>query len=153
MVKSLINSFKFAVLGLKYAVSNERNFRIHLVALLYVMIFAYIAKVSKYELLTLIFISVFVIFAELMNTAIELACNNFGRGYSIYIKHAKDVSASAVLCVAMSAIIIGFIIFIPKISLINSNMNIYFIITILALLPCSLLFIFKGEKNEKKRSN
>ena len=72
-------------------------------------------KISKIEMI-IITISIFlVIFAEVMNTAIEKTVDLVTQEYNEIAKIAKDVSAGAVLVLAINSIIIGLYIFGDKI--------------------------------------
>ena len=55
--------------------------------------------------------------AETFNTAVEYLCDAVSPGYSIPVKHAKDIAAGAVLICAAAAPIIGAVAFIPYVEL------------------------------------
>ena len=69
--KGLKDSFGYALAGIIYALKTQRNMRIHFIAALAVLLFSSFFNLSKFELLALFFAIVFVIFAEMINTAIE----------------------------------------------------------------------------------
>jgi len=52
---------------------------------------------------------------EMINSALEHLCNLVQRDYHPLVKKIKDVSAGAVLIASIISVVIGFIIFIPKI--------------------------------------
>lgn len=145
-MKSLINSFKFAFFGIKYAIKHERNFRIHLTFIYYLILFSYFAKITENDTVILVISCGLVLTTELFNTAIELVCDKDGNDYNIFVKYAKDVAAAAVLVQAFVSIIICIVVFLPKISTILEHLNIFWLISILTSLPLAVLFIFKGEK-------
>lgn len=107
--------FKYAFLGIKYVFSQERNFRIHLLAFVGIIIVGFIAKVSLLEWALLFTVSGIVLVAEMMNSAIELMVDYMKPDIHPTAKAIKDIAAGAVLIAAMTAIIVGCIIFIPKI--------------------------------------
>lgn len=110
--KKLFNSFKFAFHGVVQAVQKETNVKIHLTALIIVLILSYILKISQVEFILVLIISAIVISAELFNTAIETTVDLIvDDKYTKLAKVAKDVSAGAVLIAAFSAVIIGYIVF------------------------------------------
>jgi diacylglycerol kinase len=115
MRNSFIKSFGFAINGIRYCFKNEFNFRIHFIATLVVLIVSIILSVSITEWMIIIACITSVLMAELFNTAIENLCNIIESNYHPQIKIIKDVSAAAVLIVAIAAAIIGLLIFIPKI--------------------------------------
>ena len=112
--KKIINSFKYAIDGVKSALTTERNLKIHLVFMILVIIFGIFFKISLLEWLICFTLFGLVIGAELFNTAIEIVVDLAMPKINQKAKLAKDISAGAVLITAIFASIIGFIIFIPK---------------------------------------
>lgn len=51
---------------------------------------------------------------EALNTALEHLCDQVCPEYSEHIRDAKDLAAAAVLLLATLSVIIGLIIFLPK---------------------------------------
>ena len=82
---------------------------------LVVVIFGFLFKVNKYEWAILVLTIGLVISCELINTAIEAVVDLVTEEYHPLAKVAKDTSAAAVLVFAIVAIIVGLIIFVPKI--------------------------------------
>lgn len=113
-LKRLLNSFKYAGAGIKTSVIEEQNLVIHMSFLVIVIIFSIIFKISHMEFLIIILVSGVVIALELVNTAIENAVD-INKKVSIEAKKAKDAASGAVLVGAITAVIIGIIIFLPKI--------------------------------------
>jgi diacylglycerol kinase (ATP) len=114
-LKSRLNSFKYALTGIKNFFRSEHNAIIHLAATLVVIVLSVIYKVDKYEAITLLFAIAFVWVTELLNTAIERLADFVSPEYHPKIKFIKDVAAAAVLIAALTAIAVGSFIFIPKI--------------------------------------
>lgn len=115
-MKKIINSFKYALQGFVQAFKSEKNMKIHTIITMLVIIVAIILKISFIEWLICIVLISMVIAAELFNTAIETTVDLAMPEKNEKAKIAKDVSASAVLILAISAAIIGLIIFLPKIT-------------------------------------
>lgn len=113
--KKIINSFKYAVEGIITSFKSERNMKIHVVIMLLVILAGVIFKISKIEWIICILLFGIVISGELFNTAIETIVDMITTEKNEKAKIAKDVSAGAVLVLAIGAAIIGLIIFIPKI--------------------------------------
>ncbi len=114
---SLLNSFYYAFQGIKVNILTERNLAIHFSVMLLVIILGFIFKISVTEWLICVLLFGFVITLELMNTAIETAIDICMPEINPKAKLAKDTSAGAVLVVAIVSVIIGIIIFVPKIIL------------------------------------
>lgn len=113
--KKMINSFKYAFEGIFTAFKEERNMKIHICIMLLVIIAGFIFKISIVEWFICILLFGIVISAELFNTAIETVVDIVMPEKNEKAKIAKDVSAGAVLVVAIVSTIAGLIIFIPKI--------------------------------------
>ena len=113
--KKIINSFKYAGEGIVSSFKSERNMKIHIFIMLLVVLFGILLKLSKLEWIICVMLFSIVICGELFNTAIETIVDMVSPGKNEKAKIAKDVSAGAVLVVAIGAAIVGGIIFIPKI--------------------------------------
>ena len=90
------------------------NLRIHILVMILVIVIGIILKISKIEWIICIILFGFVISLELINTAIENVVDLITIERKINAKIAKDVSAAAVLIAAVISVIIGLIIFVPK---------------------------------------
>ena len=107
-------SFHSALVGIKTAYNSQKNLRIHISVGLFVLIFGGLLKVSIFEWLILLLTIQMVIISEMFNTAIEFTVDLFSTEFSKQAKKAKDVSAAGVLITAIFAIVIGVMIFLPK---------------------------------------
>ena len=113
-------SFGFAFRGLWQLFRSEPNAWIHLIFLVIVCILGLLFGIPLLEWALLIFCFGLVFIAELFNTAIELLCDHVTPEWHGVIKRIKDVSAAAVLISAITAALIGLIIFIPHILSVSS---------------------------------
>ena len=113
MLKSRINSFKYALSGLKTAIKDQPNFLIHCLFGSIAVLMGAFFNIDRAEWLVLFLTIGIVITVELTNTAIEEVVNSFTDQVHPAAKKAKDVAAGAVLVSSISAIIIGLIIFLP----------------------------------------
>jgi len=114
-LKDRINSFKYAFNGLKILLKEEHNMRIHFVIMLLVTGCGFLFGISLVEWTSVLLAIGFVIVTEAVNSAIENVADFVSPGKNENIKKIKDVSAFAVLFSAFIAVIVGLIIFIPKI--------------------------------------
>lgn len=112
-VTKLIKSFIYALEGLKYTIGTQRNMRIHYIAALIVLLLAINLPISKLEVLVLFVTIILVLFAELINTAIEALVDLVTEEYHPLAKVAKDVAAGAVLLTAGLSVIVGFSVLYP----------------------------------------
>lgn len=114
-VKKRIRSFGYALNGLKTLVREEPNAKIHLFVTVFVVIAGVVFQVSVIEWIAIVFAVGFVIALEAINTSIENISDFISPEKHNWIKKIKDVSAAGVLVAAITAVIVGFIVFIPKI--------------------------------------
>jgi len=110
-----LQSFKHAFNGLWLMMEEEHNFRIHLFAATIVIFCGWFFKISHYEWLIVLLLIGWVLCLEILNTCIEQIMNFISTGKSASIKKIKDLAAAAVLISAITAFVIGLIIFAPKI--------------------------------------
>lgn len=110
----MFNSFKYATRGIKDALKSEPNLRFHFFAAVMVFILALLVKFSNTELAILTLTIFFVISLELVNTAIEQIVDLHSKEISEEARAIKDISAGMVFLSAISAVIIGLLLFLPK---------------------------------------
>lgn len=113
--KKMINSFKNAFNGMIVSFKQERNMKIHISIMFLVILLGIIFKIKMVEWIICIICFALVIGGELFNTAIEITVDIAMPNFNEKAKKAKDISAGAVLVLAIASAIIGFIIFVPKI--------------------------------------
>lgn len=114
-MKKIKNSFKYAIEGICTSFKTERNMKIHIFIMILVIIAGIILKIDKLEWIICITLFAIVIAGELFNTSIETIVDMVMPEKNEKAKIAKDVSAGAVLVVAIGAAIIGLVIFVPRI--------------------------------------
>jgi undecaprenol kinase len=108
-------TFKFALEGIRVSILNEKNIRFHLFFSVIVIVFAIIFNLTQTEWMFILFAIVGMIVVEMINTAIERVVDLVTDQYHPLAGQAKDIAAGAVLIYAILSVIIGMIIFIPKI--------------------------------------
>ena len=114
-LKNRLKSFKYAFNGLKILLKEEHNARIHLVASVLVVFFGFMLKISYLEWIAVIFAIGMVFALEILNSTIENIADFISPEKHEKIAKIKDLAAAAVLVGAISAFLVGMIIFIPKI--------------------------------------
>lgn len=97
--------------GIIYSATTQRNIRIQLVLAVIVMVLSLFYGLNTAEFLCLLFAVFLVIFAELINTAIETVVDLFVDVYHPKAKISKDVAAGAVMLAACNALVVGYFIF------------------------------------------
>lgn len=108
-------SVKNCLDGISYVTKNEKNFKREIVLAIIALILSYILKIDKIEFIIVLTMICLVLTTEIINTAIERTVDLVTKEYHELARIAKDVSAGSVLVTSIFSLIIGIIIFIPKI--------------------------------------
>lgn len=108
-----LRAFGYALEGLYYVITHHASFTIQVVVGLITLGLGFYFKITRFEWMVLIFVIFTVLTAELLNTAVETTLDYMAHEHHIQVKKAKDVAAGAVFLIAVSALIIGIIIFFP----------------------------------------
>lgn len=106
----------FAVEGLKEAYTNHPNVRRQLAAAAGAVILGAVFRLSPVEWAILVLAACLVLFAELVNTAIEEVVNLATRELRKEAKAAKDIAAGMVLLTAGVSLVIALLLFVPKLT-------------------------------------
>ncbi|WP_293915741.1 MULTISPECIES: diacylglycerol kinase family protein [unclassified Sphingobacterium] len=114
-LKSRIASFGYAIKGLKVLFREETNAQIHLLAAIIAVVLGFWLHISGMEWIAICLCIGLVIATEALNTAIEHIANMITLERHPGIERIKDIAAGAVLITALTALIVGLIIFLPKI--------------------------------------
>ena len=116
--KKNVNFFKslsFAINGIKYCFKMEKHYKFHIFAFILIMILSFLLKLSSIEFIFIIAVSFLVIITEMLNTCVEVIVDMINKDYNVLAMYAKDLGAGAVLISSILAVIVGLIMFIPKI--------------------------------------
>ena len=108
-------SVKNCLDGISYVTKNEKNFKREIALGIIALILSYILKIDKIEFIIILTMICLVLTAEIINTAIERTVDLVTKEYHELARIAKDVSAGSVLVTSTFALIIGIMIFMPKI--------------------------------------
>ncbi len=158
---NLIKSFIFAFRGLKFAINNERNMRIHFVVAILVAVFSFLYGLTPAEYAVVFLCFGLVMACEMFNTAIEALVNLETPTYDNLARIAKDVAAGAVLVSAIITVVVALFTFhdLEKIwhTLVLIATTPVFLIIFLLLVGLGLFFIFgfngKVKQQDKKTDN
>ncbi|WP_337044105.1 diacylglycerol kinase family protein [Emticicia sp. 17c] len=113
-VPKMLRSFKYAFQGIGVLL-HENNARFHLFATVVVILLGLLLHISHTEWAFVIMLIGLVWAAEAFNTAIEKICDFISSEYHPLIGKIKDLAAAGVLIISIVAVIVGIIIFLPKI--------------------------------------
>lgn len=114
-VKGRLLSFKYALRGMGLLIKTEHSIMVQLFLAICVTILGWFLDISGLEWILQILAIGMVLVAESLNTAIEKLCDFCHPEFHKKIGFIKDISAGAVTFAAITAIIIGLIIYLPKI--------------------------------------
>ena len=110
-------SLKYSLRGIKKAYKEEPNFRIHVFFAILALIFSILFKISQIEWFFILVMITLVFVLEIVNSIFERTIDMVKPSMNEYVKDMKDMMAASVLVAAITSIIIGTIIFLPKIIL------------------------------------
>ena len=112
---NMIESFYHAFHGIWVGLREERNVRIHFLSALLVLGLGLWLKVDQVGWVALALAIGLVLTTEFLNTALEHLVDIASNGeYHDSARYAKDTAAAAVLCASGIALIIGAVIFVPR---------------------------------------
>lgn len=111
---SIIESFGFAIDGVRSEFKKGRNFKIQAVLGVIAIVIGFILKLEYTEWAILIFTISSVLVLELINTAIETTVDLASPEIREKAKLAKDTAAATVLIASVASVIIGAFLFLPK---------------------------------------
>ena len=109
----LTESFGYAFEGIWTGIRNERNMKIHCLAIIVVTLPGTLFQITAMEWCICLLLFALVAALELVNTAIEAVVDLVTEEKKPLAKIAKDTAAGAVLFAAIISVIIGCIIFLP----------------------------------------
>lgn len=114
MIRERWRSIRTAWQGVRYVLQTQQNARIHLLIALLVLIVAALFRVSRVEWILLLVMISIVWAAELFNTAVEVIIDHISPEQQRFARISKDVSAAGVLITAIISILVGGLIFGPR---------------------------------------
>ena len=110
----LIRSFGHAFAGIGHGLRTQANLRLNVLAAAGVVTAGLLLHISTIEWAILVVTIMIVMSAELFNTAIEALVDRVGSEPHPLSKIAKDMAAGAVLIGAIGAVLVGLLIFGPR---------------------------------------
>lgn len=114
-VKKQLVSFRYAFAGVRYLLKTQPNVWIQCVIAIAAIICGLIFSIETWEWLLIIVCIGSVLSLEAINTSIERLADTLHPGKHEGIGTAKDVAAGAVLIASAASLIIGLILFLPRI--------------------------------------
>lgn len=114
--KHFINSLEFAIQGVRTVFKEERNMRKHVLFGSLAIIAGFIFKLARIEWLWLLLAIFLVWIVEIINTVFENVVDMVTDYHFHPIgKKIKDMAAGAVLLTSLFSVVVGLLLFLPKI--------------------------------------
>lgn len=114
-IHARIKSFGFALKGIKLFFLTQHNAWIHLAAAIVTIIAGFYFHLNTNEWCWIVAAISLVFICEAFNTAIEFLTDLVSPDYNEKAGKVKDLAAGAVLIASITALVIGLLIFLPKI--------------------------------------
>lgn len=113
-MQDTLSSFKYALNGIRDAFKSEPNLRFHFLAAVIVLSVAKYFEFDTEEFTILILTILSVISLELVNTIVEKIVDLHSKEITEEARIIKDISAGMVFVSAIGAVVIGVLLFLPK---------------------------------------
>jgi len=114
-MRKFFQGFRYAFEGILALFRTQRNARFHLAATILVLIASWYFQINTTEWLFVLTSIGMVLAAEAFNSSIEFLADAFTKDHNNLIKKTKDIGAAGVLISALTAAVIGLMIFLPKV--------------------------------------
>src|SRR3990170_5505613 len=108
--KNWLESLNCAIEGILYVAKTQRHMRYHFMTAVVVLVLSLFLNLSWIEFSLLAFCITLVLFAEVINTAIEVTIDLISEEFHPLARIAKDVSAGAVLLAVIGSLTIGYVV-------------------------------------------
>lgn len=113
-MRKFIRGFGFAAKGVRYAFRSQLNFRVQCLIAVVALVLGIVLHISAAEWCWISLCIGLVLSAELLNTSLEALTDLVSPGFNEKAGIVKDAAAAAVLITAFFSLVIGCIIFLPK---------------------------------------
>lgn len=113
--KSLFQTIVNSLNGIKWYAKDGKSIILYTFGLIIELLLAIVYKINGLEWILIICIQGIILTVELLNTAIEAACDAVTKEYNNYVRIAKDCGSAATFIVFIVYIILNVIIFLPKV--------------------------------------
>ena len=113
--RSFFESLRDCFHGIEYVLVNEDNFKREIIIGILALIACVILKVNKIEFTIIVITIALVLFAEIVNTAVEQVVDLITKDYNKEAGQIKDIAAGGVLLMSFISVVVGLLIFGSKI--------------------------------------
>ena len=113
-MKKQIKSFKAAISGLEDFFRHHFHAKVELVCAAVAILLGFVLELALVEWCGILLSIALVLMAEAINTSIEYLCDRITLEHDEQIGKTKDMAAGAVLMASIFALVVGLLIFGPK---------------------------------------
>jgi len=110
-----LRSVRFACRGIRTMLISQHNAWLHAFATIVVCAAGAGLQISRSEWCAVVIAIIAVWTAEALNTSLELLCDVASPGFHPSVEKAKDVAAGGVLITALGAVVVGLLVFVPRV--------------------------------------
>lgn len=114
-IKNRLKSFGYAFKGFLFLIRNEANFQVQIVIAILAIILGFVFDISLLEWFAQLMAIAMVLVAESFNPSIEKMADFVNKDDHPEIGKIKDISAAACLIISVLALVIGVLLYLPKI--------------------------------------
>lgn len=114
-MQRLLRSFSYAAQGIRYVLKTQPNMRIHVTIGSLAVIAGFFFHITVPEWLAMVIVIGFVMILEVVNTAVETLVDLYTDEFNQLAKISKDTAAGAVMLMAIVSVVVGLIIFLPRV--------------------------------------
>lgn len=111
----MLQTVENSINGIKYYAEDGKSIVVYVACLIIEVILGFEYNINGLEWILIICVLGITLSVELINTAIEAACDAVSREYNDFIKISKDCGSAATFVVFVVGIILNIIIFLPKV--------------------------------------
>jgi diacylglycerol kinase (ATP) len=115
--KNQWDSFRYAIEGIVHVFRTQKHMRAHFLIVVLVLLLGMFCRFTEVKMVALLIVMSTVLVAEMFNTAVETTVDMITQSYHPLAKLAKDIAAGAVLMTAITAAIVGAVLFIGSVKM------------------------------------
>ncbi len=109
--KGWLGSLNCAIEGVIYAFKTQKHIKLHYLIAVAALVMSLILRLPVLEFVLFAIAVIFLLFAEMLNTAIEETVNLIEEKHHVRAKNAKDISAGAVLIASIGVAVVVYMLF------------------------------------------
>ena len=112
--RARLRSLRYGLRGVRLMLLSQHNAWIHAGASIAVVIAGFVFRLDRLEWCAIVIAMMAVWAAEALNTGLEFLCDVASPDFHPLLEKSKDVAAGGVLLAAVGAVVVGLLIFGPR---------------------------------------